>query len=183
MTQTRERRYKDLNLRHDAGLRSSSPPFLIVFLAMLLSTSQVTVLASSQKNAVADNRWNWTQGWHGIVPGRATLSDAEKRLGPGKFIKFINAHKIYKFPKDVTMKINPATHKVETITVTNAVCPDRQFPFEKKEAVAKYRDGRRDTTGVTTTFSDEPEPHLVKLEFGAVQIVNDTPFIRCGLHH
>jgi hypothetical protein len=173
---------RNLTLHRDTDLHVSRLPFFSVFLAVLLCTSQATVAANPKLNRVNNNRWDWTQGWHGVVPGKATEGDVELRLGPGKLIKFANGQKLYEFRKGVTMEINAATLKVETITVTSAACPDSQFPFEKKEAEAKYRYGIYDIIGVITTFSDEPEPHLAKLVFGEVQIVDDTPFIPCRLH-
>jgi hypothetical protein len=165
------------------GLRTNTLMLLIVLFALLFCAQQTAVMASSKKSAVNKKQWDWTQGWHGIVPGKATLSDVEKRFGPGKLIKFVGGDKFYKFPKGVMMKIGAVSSKVETITVTNEACPDAQFPSDRKEAVAKYRYGGMDMLGVITTFSDEAEPHLAELEFGEVQIVQDTPFEQCHLPH
>lgn len=113
-------------------------------------------------------------GWHGVVVGSSTLKDAEAKLGQGKLLRDQNGLKNYEFGKGVAMTVSAGDYKVREITVTDAVCPDPEFPIDRKDAERRYQQLHSDAFGVKTTFSKSPEPKLQKLQFYEPKIEDDT---------
>lgn len=139
--------------------------------------TQCIAFAKSEPDTANDKKWNFNQGWHGVVPGKSTLKDAEAKLGPGTFLKVEEGMNVYRFSKGVDLVLNPATSIAERIKVTDAVCPDPQFPTTEKAAQEKYGPHGFESCGVKTTYSKDKEPHLTALEFVEVRIVDDSPLV------
>jgi hypothetical protein len=148
-----------------------------------LTFPQCFVFAQAQPNQKNEKKWNFTLGWHGVVPGKSLLKDAEAKLGPGNFLAIKDGLKLYQFSKGVEIVVNPATLIVADIKVTDAVCPDPQFPTTAKAAQEKYGPHGFESLGVRPTYSKGPEPHLTALEFVEVRIVDDTPMFPPGKYH
>jgi hypothetical protein len=123
----------------DRTLATSGAVVMLRLIALIVITAQATLAEPTEKGVTPPSQddtsgkpdWTIQVGWHGLKPGKSSLSDAEKMLGKKAFDKTYRCYTFWN--NEVNVSCDPKTHIIERIGIA-PVAHDARVPRTIAEA-------------------------------------------------